>query len=154
MMTLDRAYAAIETIDATHLTRVLHDAGYSGATVTAFQRSPVGGKSHGGGALYRFELDLAPGSQGVPATLILKTAEHVPSQSQDPNYTRRELDCYRADLFAGLGTRLLVPRAYATDADADAGRFWIWMEDFGDAFEVAWTPDLLAAALRDLAELH
>jgi hypothetical protein len=122
--------------------------------VAAFQRSLVGGKSHGGGALYRFQLDLAPNSAEAPATLILKAAQHVPSQSQDPSYTRRELDCYRANLFAGLGARLLVPRAYATDADADFGRFWIWMEDLGDAFDVAWTPGPLAEALRDLAELH
>jgi hypothetical protein len=153
-MTADRQDTAIEAVDAAYLTRILRDAGYSGAAVAAFQRAPVGGKSHGGGALYRFRLDLAPGSAKAPATLILKTAQHVPSQSLDPNYTRRELDCYRADMFAGLGVRLLVPRAYATDADADTGRFWIWMQDFGDAFEVAWTPELLAAALRDLAELH
>ena len=153
-MTSEREDLAVEAVDATHLTRVLRDAGYSGAAVAAFQRSPVGGKSHGGGALYRFRLDLAPGSAAAPAALILKAAQHVPSQSQDPSYTRRELDCYRAGLFAGPGARLLAPRAYSTDADAGAGRFWIWMEDFGDAFEVAWTPELLAEALRDLAELH
>ena len=145
---------AHDAVDAAHLTRVLRGAGYSGAVVAAFQRSLVGGKSHGGGALYRFQLDLAPNSAEAPATLILKAAQHVPSQSQDPSYTRRELDCYRANLFAGLGARLLVPRAYATDADADFGRFWIWMEDLGDAFDVAWTPGPLAEALRDLAELH
>ncbi len=143
---------AEDAVDAAHLTRVLRDAGYSGASVTAFQRSLVGGKSHGGGALYRFQLDLAPDGAETPAALILKVAQHVPSQIQDPSYTRRELDCYRADLFADLGARLLVPRAYATDADA--GRFWIWMEDFGDTFDVVWTPELLAQALRDLAELH
>jgi hypothetical protein len=154
MMTSKQEDTAIEAVDTAHLTRMLRDAGYSGAAVTAFQRLPVGGKSHGGGALYRFQLDLASSSEGAPTTLILKTAQQVPSQSQDPSYARRELDCYRADLFAGLGARLLVPRAYAADADADAGRFWIWMEDLGEAFDVAWTPELLAAALRDLAELH
>ncbi|HEY7600716.1 MAG TPA: hypothetical protein VH741_12375, partial [Candidatus Limnocylindrales bacterium] len=153
-MSSEREDTTIESVDATYLSRVLRDAGYSGVVVAAFQRSPVGGKSHGGGALYRYRLDLAPSSAEAPATLILKTAQHVPSQSQDPSYTRRELDCYRAELFAGLGERLLAPRAYATDADADTGRFWIWMEDFGDAFDVAWTPELLAQALRDLAELH
>jgi hypothetical protein len=145
---------AVDDVDADYLTRLLRGAGYAGAAVAAFERSPVVGTSHGGGALYRFRLRQALGSDVAPTALILKVAQHVPSQNQDPSYSRRELDCYQADLFAGLGARLLVPRAYATDADEATGRFWIWMEDFDDAFDIGWTPTLLAAALRDLAELH
>ena len=64
--------ANLDVVDSAYLTRLLYNAGYPGASVDAFQRSPVGGKSHGGGALYRFRLALAPTSAAAPVTLILK----------------------------------------------------------------------------------
>ncbi len=147
-----------DAVDAASLTSLLRRAGYAGAEVAGFAREPVAGASHGGGSLHRYRLRYksAPGGpQPIPpASLILKETRSIGSQALDPYYPRREADCYRNDLFSGLGERLRVPRAYEASVDRDGGRYRIWMEDLGNAFEVEWTPGLLAAAARDLAELH
>jgi hypothetical protein len=86
--------------------------------------------------------------------LVLKESQTVPSQSQDPGYARREAECYRANLFEGLGRQLKVPRAYYVQFHEAEGKFWLWLEDLEGAFELAWGIDSLAQAARDLAELH
>ncbi len=148
----------LESVDAASLTGLLRRAGYAGAEVTGFTREPVAGTSHGGGDLHRYRLIVRSASgvpeQVPPAALVLKESRGIGSQSLDPDYPSREADCYRHDLFSGLGERLRVPRAFEVDVDAGAQRYWIWMEDLGDAFDVEWTPELLTQAVRDLAELH
>jgi hypothetical protein len=147
--------STVEAIDAAYLTSLLQESRYPGAAVTAFHYAPLEGTSHGGGSLYRFHLVLAPGTpETTPKTLILKEAQTVPSQSQDPGYARREAECYRAGLFEGLGQRLLVPQSYGVQFHEAEGRFWMWLEDYGDAFKLEWTTAALAQAARDLAELH
>jgi len=147
----------VDAIDAAYLTRLLRGMGRAD-DVVAFTREPVGGPSYGGGQLHRFRLTIAShlghGRPAAPLSLILKESRALGSQALDPAYVRRELDCYRHDLFAGLGARLRVPVAYHTAIHANGDRCWIWMEDFGDAFAVTWTPQALTAAVRDVAELH
>jgi thiamine kinase-like enzyme len=145
----------VEAIEATYLTALLREGGYTGVEIATFYYTPLEGKSHGGGSLYRFHLELTPATpETVPKTLILKETETVPSQSQDRGYAHREAECYQMNLFAGLGQRLLVPRAYYIQFLETEERFWIWMEDYGQAFDLAWTPEILIQAVRDLAELH
>lgn len=145
----------IEAIDTAYLTELLWEAGYGGAEVTAFHYGPLEGKSHGGGSLYRFRLELGVGApEAAPKTLILKESQYIASQAQDPGYARREVECYRANLFEGLGRRLRVPRAYQVRFHEAESRFWLWLEDYGGAFDQDWTLESLAQAVRDLAELH
>jgi len=153
---------ALESKDAitpAYLTRLLAGAGFVGTEVVACHAAPVSGTSHGGGGLFRFMLTLSPtpdkaGASSAPRSLVLKETHTIGSQVLDPQYARRELDCYAHNLFAGLTTRLFVPRAYHLSAAPSVGHYWMWMEDLHDAFAVAWTSSLVADALRAITELY
>jgi hypothetical protein len=147
-----------DAVDAEYLTRLLHHAGHEGVEVAGFSREATGGLSHGGGQVQRLRLRLQPSiarsDPAAPTSLILKESRGTRSQALDPGFARREAECYRHDLFSGLGARLRIPKAYLITARSEDDRYWIWLEDLGAAFAVAWTPELLALACRDVAELH
>jgi hypothetical protein len=132
------------TSDAATLARLL------GAPVAEVADEPVDGKSHSGSGLRRLRCRMADGTE---RSVVRKVCRPSALHARDPGYARREADCYAHGLFDGLDGRLRVPRAYGWEERPD-GAWWLWLEDLGDAFAVDWTPELLAGAVRDLAELH
>jgi hypothetical protein len=121
-----------------------------GEPVEDVVEEPVAGQSHSGSGLRRFRWRAADGTK---RTVVRKECRPSALHAGDPVYARREAECYANGLFDSLGERLRVPRAHGWEEQAD-GVWWLWLEDLGDAFAVDWTPELLAGAVRDLAELH
>lgn len=113
-----------DQIDTTYLTDLLQKIGHPAAKVVAFSREQLSGSSFSGGQIQRFRLTLSDGAS-APDSLILKQARRLPSQTLDPDFVRREIDCYQNNLFAGL-VKLIVPKVYHAVCDACFGRANSW----------------------------
>jgi hypothetical protein len=148
--------STIEAIDCAYLTTLMRKAGYDNVNVIGFERFLAAGKSHGGGAVYRFRLHYSDSSlESVPKSIVLKESKELASQTLDPGFTRREVECYKNNLFKDINEKLYIPKAYALSLRPDQGQYWIWMEDLGeDAFSVEWTNETLSDMIRHMAELH
>jgi hypothetical protein len=146
----------LEMIDRNYLTQLIRKAGYNNATVTSFIREAAGGKSHGGGSIFRYKLTYSEnGSVAAPDSIVLKQSREISSQALDPLFARREADCYLHKLFKDINEKLYVPHSYYLAIRPELGQYWVWMEDLGEAsFDIEWSPKVLEEMVRDIAELH
>ncbi|MCR8630547.1 aminoglycoside phosphotransferase family protein [Paenibacillus radicis (ex Xue et al. 2023)] len=147
---------SVEEIDCGYLTRLIRKAGIASATVISFTQECAGGKSHGGGSIFRFRLTYSDqGSVSAPPSIVLKESREIASQSLDPAFARREADCYHYDLFKDMNEKLYIPNAYHLVIRPELGIYWVWLEDLGsNTFDLEWTPAILKEMIHDISELH
>ncbi len=146
----------VHAVDCEYLTFLMQQAGYPAAKVQSFSPTNDVGPSYGGGGmLVRFSLSYdGPHDAEAPESIVLKQIGQHPNHPGDTFGFRREADCYVHGLFDNLPGRLCVPQAYAAVVQTDAEQAWIWMEDMGKAFDVAWSAEALIQHTRDIAALH
>lgn len=154
MITLE----AVETVSEVDLSELLQTAGYPGSEVVRFERQEINNR-YGTGVIHRFQLHYKFEAgrsllRQPPDSLILKESKLIESQAEDDALGIREIECYRRNLFDGIGSHLVIPRSYGTFVDAKKRKYWLCIEDYKDALDVPWNADLLKKAISDIGELH
>lgn len=124
------------------------------ATVVTWTAQPLDG-GFSGAAVYRVQGRAQLVHQLTPWSFILKilspaTGGQAPT---DFDYWQREALLYQSGLLADLPPDLVAPHCFAVVDMGDDTR-WLWLEDMGEATEVAWPLQQYGLAARHLGQFN
>jgi hypothetical protein len=145
-----------EELDAPWFTQRLREAGHRHASVSAVQRTPIGTGQIG--RCFRYDLELAAGSEDTPTSLVGKFPSDSPASRETGVNLRnyyREVNFYRE---VAPELSIALPRCYYADIEGEGPEFVLVLEDMapaepGDQIR-GCSPEVARAAVLELVGLQ